>query len=319
MYLSRYKLKKSPFLLTPDPDFLHFGESHRQAFRALLEGILSRKGFMVLTGQVGTGKTTLINALLGSLHRVEIDAPGRIPKVLTGLLVNPLLTRSELLEAVLDEFDIDCPHSTKPRRLLALQEKLLELQKVGGTAVLIIDEAHLLTVELLEEIRVLANIDMFRGKLFQVIFCGQPEFASVLLRPELKALRQRIAVLTELRPLNMAESNAYIEKRLRQAGLCGPSPFSTHSLEEIYRCTKGIPRLINLLCDKALLLACEQQIMQIGPEVVQNAVKKLSIQSIPAPGLESVRRVVDPSPTYRSQTEPGVPLVAQKIAAGRAE
>jgi general secretion pathway protein A len=282
VYLDFYNLKREPFSLTPDPKFLHLAEPHRNALVALVQGVIRRRGFMVATGPVGTGKTTVLNALLhllSSLHR------NGERKLVSAFLVNPVLTRDEFLESLLDEFELQVASTTKPRRLLALHELFLEAQSKGGTAVLIIDEAHLLTVELLEEIRLLTNMDTHREKLLQVILCGQPELATLLLQPQLRALRQRIALLAQLRPLNATETCSYIEQRLRLAGLPGSLPFSAAALDEIQHRTQGVPRLINLLCDSCLSLGMQMHSQDVDIEVVRAAVSGLTLTPGSAPAV----------------------------------
>lgn len=274
MYLNFLKLKREPFSLTPDPKFLHLADPHRNALVALVQGVIRRRGFMVATGPVGTGKTTILNALLHLLSNLHQNGER---KLVSAFLVNPVLTREEFLESLLDEFEVQVNSTTKPRRLLALHELFLEAQSKGGTAVLLIDEAHLLTVDLLEDIRLLTNMDTHREKLLQVILCGQPELATLLLQPQLRALRQRIALLAQLRPLTCAETASYIEQRLRLAGLEGPLPFSAAALEEIYRRTQGVPRLINLLCDSCLSIALQMHRRDVDVDVVRAAVSGLTL------------------------------------------
>src|SRR5271165_3074289 len=206
MYTAFYNLKEQPFRLTPDPRFLHLAEPHRIALKVLLEGVLMRKGFLVMAGPVGTGKTTMLHA---ALHKLSERSVGT-NRLATAFLVNPTLTREEFLEAVLDEFEIVCDSPSKPRRLAALHQMLLETQQRGSTAVLFVDEAHLLTPDLLEEIRLLSNADTYQEKLLQIVLCGQPELSALLDREELRALRQRIASSCVLRPLNLHEVRSYI-------------------------------------------------------------------------------------------------------------
>jgi len=279
VYLDFYNLKREPFCLTPDPKFLHLADPHRNALVSLVQGVLRRRGFMVTTGAVGTGKTTVLNALLHLLSNLHKNGER---KLASAFLVNPLLTRDEFLESLLDEFELQIASTTKPRRLLALHELFLEAQRKGGTAVLIIDEAHLLTVELLEEIRLLTNMDTHREKLLQVILCGQPELATVLLQPQLRALRQRIAMLAQLRPLTAGETNSYIEQRMRLAGLEGPVPFSHSALDEVYRRTQGVPRLINLLCDSCLSIALQMHRKDVDSAIVSAAVSGHTLTPPPA-------------------------------------
>src|SRR3970040_2456236 len=189
MYLQSFNLNEEPFRLTPDPRFLHLAEPHRDALRMLLQTVVMRKGFAVCAGPVGTGKTTLLHA---AIHILTDRTLAKRP-IGSAMIVHPLLSRNELLEALLEEFEVSCPAGNKQRQLLALQQMLLEVQGGGSTAVLVIDEAHLLSMDLLEEIRLLSNLDSYREKLLQVILCGQSELLSLLARPEMAALRQRIA------------------------------------------------------------------------------------------------------------------------------
>jgi len=281
MYLDFHGLKREPFSLTPDPKFLHLAEPHRNTLLALVQGVLRRRGFMVATGPVGTGKTTILNALLYVL--ANLHQPGA-RKLVSAFLVNPTLSREEFLESLIDEFEVQATSNSKPRRLLALHELFLEAQRCGGTAVLIIDEAHLLSVELLEEIRLLTNMDTHREKLLQVILCGQPELASLLLQPQLRALRQRIALLAQLRPLTAMETAAYIEQRLRLAGLAESSPFSPPVVEAIYHSTHGVPRLINLLCDSCLTISSQMHRKELDTDMVRTAVAGLTLGPVPSAG-----------------------------------
>lgn len=267
MYTSFYELKEEPFRLTPDPRFLHLADPHRTALKLLLQGVLQRKGFMVVAGPVGTGKTTLLHTALQILTE---KSAGR-GRVVSAFLVNPTLAPSELLEALLDEYEIPCTATTKPRRLAMFHQMLFQTQQAGGTSVLFIDEAHLMTVELLEEIRLLGNTDTYQEKLIQIVLCGQPELFTVLHRPELRALQQRIAGSCQLRPLSLPETRAYIAERLHAAGLRGPAPFTTTAVERIHAISDGVPRLINLLCDGCLSLGFEMKRKQIDTSIVEQA------------------------------------------------
>ena len=267
MYTAFYQLKEEPFRLTPDPRFLHLADPHRTALKALLQGVLQRKGFIVVAGPVGTGKTTLLHTALQILTE-KSEGRGRL---VSAFLVNPTLSPAELLEAVLDEYEIPTTATSKPRRLAALHQMLFQTQQQGGTAVLLVDEAHLMTVELLEEIRLLGNTDTYKEKLLQIVLCGQPELLAVLQRPELQALQQRIANTCLLRPLTLPETRAYIAERLHAAGLNGNSPFTSASVENIHKLSGGVPRLINLLSDACLTLGFETKRKQIDPLLVEEA------------------------------------------------
>lgn len=267
MYRAFFELKEEPFRLTPDPRFLHLAPPHKAALTTLLDGILHRKGLVMITGLIGTGKTTVIHT---ALHCI-------FDKIRSALLFNPLLTRDEFLEMMLEEFEVNCPSTSKPRRLMAFHQMLLETQRIGGTAVLFIDEAHLLSTELLEEIRLLGNAETCQEKLLQIILCGQPELLTVMKRPELSALRQRIAVRAHLRPLNLAETRNYIAARLQDAGLQGPSPFSLDASQAVFCYSGGAPRLINLICDECLTLGFRTQRKDIQPDIVQEVAASLDL------------------------------------------
>ena len=267
MYTAFYQLKEEPFRLTPDPRFLHLADPHRTALKVLLQGVLQRKGFTVVAGPVGTGKTTLLHTALQILTE-KSEGRGRL---VSAFLVNPTLAPSELLEAVLDEYEITCTATSKPRRLAALHQMLFQTQQQGGTAILLIDEAHLMSVELLEEIRLLGNTDTYQEKLLQIVLCGQPELFAVLQRPELQALQQRIASTCLLRPLSLPETRAYMAERLHAAGLRGSSPFTGTAVEVIHRLTTGVPRLINLLSDACLVVGFELKRKQIDQFLVEQA------------------------------------------------
>ncbi len=267
MYTAFYQLKEEPFRLTPDPRFLHLADPHRTALKVLLQGVLQRKGFTVVAGPVGTGKTTLLHTALQILTE-KSEGRGRL---VSAFLVNPTLAPAELLEAVLDEYEITCTATSKPRRLAALHQMLFQTQQQGGTAILLIDEAHLMSVELLEEIRLLGNTDTYQEKLLQIVLCGQPELFAVLQRPELQALQQRIASTCLLRPLSLPETRAYMAERMHAAGLRGSSPFTGTAVEVIHRLTGGVPRLINLLSDACLLCGFELKRKQIDQFLVEQA------------------------------------------------
>lgn len=249
MYTSFYNLREEPFRLTSDPRFFHLSEPHAAALAALIEAVMRRKGFVLMTGPIGTGKTTVVHTALQILwERSTTSNP-----ISSAFILNPTLSREEFLEMILTEFEVPCTGTSKPARLSALQQMLLDTQRRGGTSLLFVDEAHLLSPELLEEIRLLSNADTYQEKLLQIVLCGQPELLGILRKPEMRALRQRVAVSCSLRPLNLAEVRAYVAERLRSAGFRGTTPlFPTQVLQEIVRLTEGVPRLINLLCDACL-------------------------------------------------------------------
>ncbi|HSM85404.1 MAG TPA: AAA family ATPase [Candidatus Limnocylindrales bacterium] len=276
MYSAFYGLKQEPFRLSPDPRFLHLAEPHRNTLRAMVEGVASRKGLQISVGPIGTGKTTLLYCLQHILlHEASPQRPLR-----TGFVVNPTLTVDELFEMLFDELEISAPASTKPARLRLLHELLLDSYRRNGAVVLIIDEAHLLSPALIEEVRLLLNLDNYPVNVLQVILCGQPELLPLLAKPELGALKQRISVISRLRALTFIETRAYIAERLHVAGLRGENPFTTPALEEIHRLTNGVPRLINSLCDRALTFGFRRQVKKLGADFIMDAADELSLSQL---------------------------------------
>ncbi len=274
MYTTFYNLREEPFRLTSDPRFFHLAEPHAAALATLVEAVMRRKGFVLMTGPIGTGKTTVVHTALQILtERAATHHP-----ISSAFILNPILSRDEFLEMLLSEFEIQCASTSKPARLAALQRMLLETQRKGGTSLLLVDEAHLLTPELLEEIRLLSNADTYQEKLLQIVLCGQPELLGLLRKPELRALRQRVASSCSLRPLSLPEVRAYIAERLHSAGFRGTaSPFPTHVLEEIVRLTEGVPRLVNLLCDACLTFGCKAHRPVIDLVIVEEAATELGL------------------------------------------
>jgi general secretion pathway protein A len=315
MYLSFFGFKDEPFRLTPDPRYLHLSEPHQAALTALLEGIFYRKGLVMLTGPIGTGKTTLVHAAL------QIISDRKMP-VRSALLFNPVLSRDEFLEMMLEEFEVTCSSPSKPRRLAALHQMLLDTQREGGTAVLFVDEAHLLSAELLEEIRLLGNADTHDGKLLQIVLSGQPELLTVMRRKELSALQQRIAARANLRPLTAAETGVYVAERLRAAGSSGPSPFTPEALETLHSFSRGVPRLINLIGDACLALGFRTLRNKIQPDMVQEAAPSLGVElpCIPAPARSIVRAPVLRNPSAQTNSfsnSPSLPNEAPGNGSGK--
>ncbi len=316
MYLSYYELKEEPFRLTPDPHFLHLSAPHQTALTVLLEGILYRKGLVMVTGPIGTGKTTLVHTALKMLTDVSKQ---KMP-IKSALMFNPTLTRDEFLEMMLEDFEVSSPSTSKPRRLMALHQMLLEVQRQGGTAVLFIDEAHLLTSELLEEIRLLGNADTHQEKLLQIVLSGQPELVTMMNRRELSALRQRIAARANLRPLSSAEVRSYIAERLHFAGLQGASPFSSSALEQILHYSSGVPRLINLICDACLTFGFRTQRRTIQRDIVEEAAVSLGlIATTPALGEKDWKTIL-PNSAANVPSEPKsiVDTLIESMKQGRA-
>ena len=270
--------------MTSDPRFFHLAEPHAAALATLVEAVMRRKGFVVISGQIGTGKTTVLYTALQILtERAAVDSP-----IASAFILNPLLSREEFLEMIITEFEIPCAATSKPARLAALHRMLLNMQRRNGTSVLLVDEAHLLSADLLEEIRLLSNADTYQEKLLQIVLCGQPELLTILHRPELRALQQRIARSCALRPLSFPEVRAYIAERLYAAGLRGTTyPFPTTALEGIFRYTQGVPRLINLLCDACLGIGCKTQRPVVQMDIVEEAATELGMkETTPVPAVQ---------------------------------
>lgn len=244
MYCEYYGLLKRPFEMTPDPAFLYLGEAHRESLATMVYGISSGKGFVMLTGEVGTGKTTLLHSLLGQLDSKTVSA----------FIFNPRLEPLDFFAMLFSELGIKQPCVSKSDYLLTLNDFLIERMERNESTVLIVDEAQNLSADMLEEIRLLSNLETSTSKLIQIILVGQPELSDMLAQPELRQLRQRIALRHRLRPFDARETSDYIEERLRIAGYGGKSLFKRKAIREIYAVTGGTPRLINVVCDGALLL-----------------------------------------------------------------
>lgn len=243
MYLDYYGLRENPFNVTSDPDFFYFSKAHKDALAHLLYGIRERKGFIELTGEVGAGKTTLCKTLLKHLG----------PNVRTAFILNSNLSELQLLEAILEDFGIKPLRKTKISLFRQLDNFLLEEVRKDSNVVLILDEAQNLTLSVLEAIRLLSNLETDKQKLFQIILVGQPELRRKLNSQSLLQLRQRISVRFHINPLAVEETGEYINHRLKVAGSPGDILFTEGALRRIFAYSQGVPRIINLLCDKALL------------------------------------------------------------------
>ncbi|MGZ3523258.1 MAG: ExeA family protein [Thermodesulfobacteriota bacterium] len=244
MYENFYGLKENPFNVTPNPEYIYLGENHKEALAQLLYGVREKKGFIVITGEVGTGKTTLIHYLLD-----KMDGNSHTK---TAFLFNPKLTVNDFIQYILKDLGVRVQGQTKGEYLHNLHRYLLNAYQKDERVVLIVDEAHGLNPELLEEIRLLSNLETSKSKLLQIVLVGQPELDRTLSREEFRQLRQRINLRYHLPPLSVKETSQYIERRLRVAGSREPI-FTEKAIREIYSRSEGIPRLINILCDNALL------------------------------------------------------------------
>ncbi len=244
VYRAFFGLKDDPFSLSPDPSFLYRSEQHEEALSNLIYGVQARKGFIVLTGEVGTGKTTMLECLRDWLAQQQIEF---------AFLFNSRITGQEFLHMVSYDFDLKCDHKSKPEVLAALQEMAFRQNERGSTAVLIVDECHNLEWDVLEEIRLLGNLENRHGKLLQIILAGQPEFDRKIDAPNLRQLKQRIVLRYTLKPFDETDTLRYINSRLKQAGMPNQQVFSPELITEIHKRTRGIPRIINAVCDNVLL------------------------------------------------------------------
>lgn len=254
MYTEYYGLVRSPFEMTPDPSFLYLGEAHREGLATLVYAVNSGKGFVMLTGEVGTGKTTLLHALLGQLDSTTNSA----------FIFNPRLDPMGFFRVLFEELGVGPPRETKAEYLLALNQYLIEKLAANERVLLIVDEAQNLSIEMLEEIRLLSNLETPTSKLIQIMLVGQPELQALVDQPELRQLRQRIALRHHLRPFDEGEVAEYVAERLAKAGYTGREIFNKRALRELYRITEGTPRLINNICDGTLLLGYARQQTTLG-------------------------------------------------------
>jgi general secretion pathway protein A len=274
MYTEFFGLQKLPFNLTPDPAFLFLPPKHREALAGLAYAVLERKGFVVLTGDAGTGKTTLLSSVL---NRLPAD------RIRSSIILNPTLTPSEFLEIVLLDFGIADVPASKAQRLWKLQEFLLQTYRDKMVAVLVIDEAHKLSVEVLEEIRLLGNFEYGADKFLQILLLGQSELDDVLNRQDLRQFKQRIALRLYIDPLTAAEAEKYVCFRWAKAGGTTAPPFTPDALRGVVQWSHGIPRLINSICDTALLMAYGEESHSVGWNVVRDAATNLAIVESPTP------------------------------------
>ncbi len=266
MYRDFFGLKEKPFSVTSDPNFLFLSRVHKEAFDQLIYGIKERKGFLEITGEIGAGKTTLCRALLNQLDKDTKSA----------LIFNSTLPESQLLKAILEDLGVAIEkRNTKLSLLKRFNEFLLNELTRGRNVVLIIDEAQNLKPRALEEIRMLSNLETEKEKLFQIILVGQPELREKLCSPELAQLRQRIAVRFHITPLEPDEIFQYIYHRLKVAGSNGDIRFADDAIQEIYTYSGGIPRLINMVCDKALLLAYVLETKDITLPIISKSIQEL--------------------------------------------
>ncbi len=281
MYRKFYGFKEKPFEITPDPTYVYMSEIHQEALSYLQYAIKEAKGFSVITGEAGTGKTTLVHKLLSNLSG----------GVRTCYIFNPMMDRIDFLNYICHDLGIETDHlRTRGQCMAALHEYLLDCYKNNEKVFLIIDEAQCLAPDLLHEVRLLTNLETSKSKLLHVILLGQPELSKILAQPEFRPLKQRITVRYNLRPLNLKEVKEYISYRLKRAGSRNIVIFDTSALKAIYKYSKGIPRLINILCDNALLTGFSEGKNRIGKKMIKNTIA--DIESYPRSMSKFIKSVL---------------------------
>lgn len=281
MYKRFYNLRRNPFEISPDPSFLFPTDKHKEALAALYYGVKRHKGFVVLTGEVGTGKTLLVRWLLQLL---------RGPNVSYAYVFNSRLSSLEFLQFIVGDFGLATSANAKSELLLEFSRFLITRHQQGLTTLLVVDEAQHLSTEVLEEIRLLTNLETEEGKLLQILLIGQPELDEKLDLVELRQLKQRIALRASLGSLDMQETKGYIERRLQ---LASASPevsniFPDETVVEIYRHSRGIPRLINTICENALITAYARQLMSVSADIVNEVAKDFRLNVTQWPKGENV-------------------------------
>jgi len=271
MYKSFYGLKENPFNFNPDPRYLYFTKEIEEALSGLMYGIENRKGIITLTGEVGTGKTTLINRLLEWLHERQTR---------TAFLFNSSMNANQLFDFILAEFEIACDSKNKSQQLLKLNQWLLERYRAGETTVLIFDEAQNLTYPVLEEVRLLTNFETTTDKLLQIVLSGQPELEAKLQLPQLRQLRQRIMLRCKTTPLTKEQTRDYIAQRLKIAGASGDPIFSPKAIDSVHLYSLGIPRVVNLLCEHSLVNSFAESQKPILPQTVQDVAHEFELDEV---------------------------------------
>lgn len=304
MYKEFFGLGRLPFNLTPDPAFLFLPAKHGEALAGLVYAITERKGFVVLTGDAGTGKTTLLNTVLSQLPPAKTQS---------SVILNPTLSPSEFLEIVLLDFGVANVPTSKAQRLWKLQEVLLQAYREENIAVLVIDEAHKLSLEVLEEIRLLGNFEYGADKFLQIVLLGQCELDDLLGRQDLRQFKQRIALRLYIDPLSAAEVGQYISFRWEKAGAGCALPFSPDAIHAVAEYSRGIPRLVNSLCDTALLMAYGDASRSIDKRYIRDAAVNLCLLESPKPPLI----VAHPAPSSLLENQLTMKLAPVEVSSHR--
>jgi general secretion pathway protein A len=271
VYKKFFGLRANPFSVSPDPRYLFLTRHMQEALDCLTYGVQSRKGFILLTGEVGTGKTTLINKLLELLHEQQVP---------TAFVFNSRLDVPTFLNYMMGDFGIPCDAKSKSKVLIQFYNWLLDRYRAGETAVLIVDEAQNLSEELLEEIRMMTNVESSTEKLLQIVLVGQPELEQKIKQPQLRQLRQRISLRARTYPLSLGETKLYVNQRLRIAGSNGEQLFDPAALAAIYRYATGIPRVVNQICEQCLVSAFVDRQKVVKVSVVNAVARDLDLDEV---------------------------------------
>lgn len=266
MYCDFFGFSEKPFTITPNPHFVFLSSIHREAYARLLYGVDSHAGFIALTGEVGTGKTTMLRTLL-----TQLDPE----KYTSALIFNPCMSGEQLLACICREYGIDAGERNRSGYLNALYTFLIEQNSAGRTVVLVIDESQNLEPEVLEQVRMISNLETEQDKLIQIILAGQPELNDVLRRHDLRQLNQRITVRCRLTPMKLDDTTCYISHRLKISGSRNPDIFSHAAIRRIYRFSHGIPRLINVACEQALVMAWTREVRSVSPSIAAEVIAEL--------------------------------------------
>jgi len=322
MYKTFFGLTRSPFEISPDPYFLFSTARHNEALASIVHGVLRHKGFIVVTGEVGTGKTLLVRCLMEFLRRQEIASAN---------VFNPCLSPLEFLRYIVGDLGIKTANQDKGSLLLELNNYLIARHRNNTTTVLIVDEAQHLEPELLEEIRLLTNLETSQQKLLQIVLVGQPELDQKMDSAALRQLKQRIALRCQLEPLQEEETKSYILRRLQRAGAnsSATTMFPEETIASVYRYSKGIPRLINTVCENALIISYAGKAESVRPEVIDEVAKDLRLNVLSRPAriapsvtaaqrdiaksllqfVETLERVARNSPVQETSSDRGVKIV----------
>ncbi len=273
MYKSFFKFAREPFEISPDPYFLYLTAQHNEALAGIYYGISARKGFMVLTGEVGAGKTLVVRCVLDLLDK---------RKVLYAYVFNSRLSSRQFLEYLAEDLGVSYRRSSKSDLLLQLSSHLMNRYRQGLTTALLVDEAQHLSTEVLEEIRLLSNLETPQGKLLQIVLVGQAELDTKLESHALRQLKQRVALRFHLQPLSELQTRGYVERRLKMAGENSNGIFSLPALQRVFRYSSGIPRVVNILCDNALTYAYALGQAHVTPSMIDEVASDLRLKLVDA-------------------------------------